>query len=213
MGWGIPLLLALAVSIDGFSVGFSCGLRRLAIPLSSLAVISLLSSGAIALSMFAGSAFMHLAPLRSITSLGGAVLILFGIIVIGQHYIGKGAGGGPAPGAGKGTGQEQPRRPERIPNLLRRPEAADLDRSGVLSAGEALLLGSALAADAFAAGFGAALIGSPLWPTVLAVGLTKFILVPLGVAVGRAAAPRVAPEYVPLLGGAILVFLGIMNLF
>ena len=87
MGWGIPLLLALAVSIDGFSVGFSCGLRRLIIPLTSLMVISLLSAGAIALSMFTGSAFMYLASLRSITAVGGTVLILFGIVAIAQHYI------------------------------------------------------------------------------------------------------------------------------
>ncbi len=213
MGWGIPLLLALAVSIDGFSVGFSCGLRRLIIPLTSLMVISLLSAGAIALSMFTGSAFMYLASLRSITAVGGTVLILFGIVAIAQHYIDKGAKDDPAPGAGGEIGAKQPRRPERFTYLLRRPEAADLDRSGILSAGEALLLGSALAADAFAAGFGAALIGAPLWSTVLAVGLTKFVLVPLGVAFGRAAAGKVAPAYIPLLGGAILIFLGIMNLF
>ncbi|NLA26188.1 MAG: hypothetical protein GX878_02210, partial [Firmicutes bacterium] len=58
-----------------------------------------------------------------------------------------------------------------------------------------------------------ALIGSPLFLTVLAVGLTKLLLLPLGVILGRAAAGRVAPGYIPLLGGAILIFIGIMNLF
>jgi len=55
VSWGISLLLALAVSIDGFSVGFSCGLRRLVIPFTSLLAICLLSMAAVAVSLLAGS--------------------------------------------------------------------------------------------------------------------------------------------------------------
>lgn len=214
MGWGVPLLLALAVSIDGFSAGFSCGLRKLIIPFTSLLVICLLSSGAIAVSMLAGSGVVYLVPLRCISTFGGAVLIIFGLFVIRQHFTESRAKNDPAAGAREEVSETAPpRRPKKISSLLQRPEEADLDRSGTLSAKEALLLGSALAADAFAAGFGAALIGSPLLPTVIAVGLTKLFLVPLGAAFGRAAARKVAPGYIPLLGGAILIFIGIMNLF
>lgn len=214
MGWGVPLLLALAVSIDGFSAGFSCGLRKLIIPFTSLLVICLLSSGAIAVSMLAGSGVVYLVPLRCISTFGGAVLIIFGLVVIRQHFTESREKNDPAAGARDEVSETAPpRRPKKISSLLQRPEEADLDRSGTLSAKEALLLGSALAADAFAAGFGAALIGSPLLPTVIAVGLTKLLLVPLGAAFGRAAARKVAPGYIPLLGGAILIFIGIMNLF
>ena len=188
MEWGIPLLLALAVSVDGFSVGFSCGLRKLIIPFSSLLVICLLSAGAIAFSMLAGSALVYLVPLRYFSAFGGTVLIIFGIVVIWQHCLKSGSEAEPIPGSREeGAREEQPRRPKKIASLLQRPEEADLDRSGTLSAREALLLGSALAADAFAAGFGAALIGSPLLPTVMAVGLTKLLLVSLGAALGRMA--------------------------
>jgi putative sporulation protein YtaF len=211
--WGIPLLLALAVSVDGFSAGFSCGLRKLIIPFSSLLVICLLSAGAIAFSMLAGSAVVYLVPLRYFSAFGGAVLIIFGAVVMGQHYIKRGSGAEPVPEPREETSKEAClRRPKKITSLLQRPEEADLDRSGTLSAREALLLGSALAADAFAAGFGAALIGSPLLLTILAVGLTKLLLVPLGAALGRAAR-RGAPKNFPLLSGAILIVIGIINLF
>ncbi len=214
MGWGVPLLLALAVSIDGFSVGFSCGLRKLIIPFGSLLVICLLSAGAIAVSMLAGSAMVYLVPLSYFSAFGGAVLIIFGLVVICQHYIESMAGAKLDPEPQEEISRDvRPRRPKKITSLLKRPEEADLDRSGTLSAKEALLLGSALAADAFAAGFGAALIGSPLLPTVLAVGLTKMLIVPLGAVFGRSAARRVAPGHIPLLGGAILIIIGIINLF
>lgn len=216
MGWGMSLLLALAVSIDGLSVGFSCGLRRLRIPFTSLLVISTLSAGAIALSMLAGSGIIRLVPLHCISAFGGAILIIFGLAVIRQYFTANGAGEVHMSGAGicEEKTEEAPHGcPRKISALLKRPEEADLDHSGTLSAVEALLLGSALAADAFAAGFGAALIGSPFLPTVFAVGLVKMILVPLGAVFGRVASRKEGPGYIPLLGGVILIFIGIMNLF
>lgn len=213
MEWGRPLLLALAVSVDGFTVGFSCGLRKLIIPLPSLLVICLLSAGAIASSMLAGSALQCLLPLRLLSALGRALLILLGITVMRQHGLKRGSAAAPVQERGEEKAAEgHLSRPKKLASLLQRPEEADRDRSGTLSAGEALLLGSALAADALAAGFGAALIGLPLPPTVAAVGLAKLLLVPLGAALGRAAR-RGAPKNFPLLSGAILIVIGIINLF
>lgn len=206
--WAMPLLLALAVSIDGFTVGFACGLRRLAIPFSSVLAISSLSAATVAVSMLIGSRAALLIRLRSISAFGGVLLIIFGFYVIGQHLTGIPArpeqGDSPA-GAGA------PRKG--LLTLLSSPEEADLDRSGTLSIKEALLLGAALAADAFAAGFGAALIGLSFLPTVLAVGLAKSVLLPLGSVLGRKALRRVAVPHAPLWGGAILIIIGIMNLF
>lgn len=209
MSWGFSLLLALAVSIDGFSAGFSCGLRKLTIPFASLLAISTLSATAVAVSMLAGSGVAKLVPLRYLSIFGGAVLVLFGLSIVKQ-YLGK----KPATPPGKarpeiGAAGQKPR----LVSLLQRPEEADLDRSGTLSVKEALLLGAALAADAFAAGFGAALIGLPFVPTVLAVGLTKFTLLPLGVALGRATLRGAVLPHAPLWGGAILIIIGIINLF
>ena len=43
--------------------------------------------------------------------------------------------------------------------ILRKPTVADFDKSGTISAGEALLLGIALSVDSFGAGIGASLLG------------------------------------------------------
>lgn len=214
MSLGMPLLLALAVSIDGFSAGFSCGLRKLVIPFTSLLVICLLSAAAVAASMLAGSGVAQLIPLRYISTFGGAVLIIFGLYIIGQYFK-EGQPGKETDIVKKRALREDGSpggQPQKIVSLIRRPEEADLDRSGTLSIKEALLLGSALAADALAAGFGAALIGSPFLPTILAVGLTQFALLPLGAALGRMAMRRAALPHTPLWGGAMLIIIGIMNL-
>ncbi|MGI6614871.1 MAG: sporulation membrane protein YtaF [Dethiobacteria bacterium] len=208
--WALSLLLALAVSIDGFSAGFSCGLRKLVIPFLSLLAISAFSATAVAASMLVGSGVAKLMPLRYLSYFGGVVLVLFGLSVVRQYFR-EGRADEPAEKTPR-DGRPAEQKP-RLVSLLHRPEEADLDRSGTLSIREALLLGAALAADAFAAGFGAALIDLPFVPTVLAVGLTKFILLPLGVALGRAALRGTALPHAPLWGGAILIIIGIINLF
>ncbi len=211
MSWALLLLLALAVSIDGFTVGFSCGLRRLEIPPASLLAISLLSAAAVACSMLAGSGAAQLLPLRFISAFGGVLLVLLGLYIIGEHL--AGARSGPAGDRERSVKAAPPKKSRGFITLLQRPEEADLDRSGTLSVKEALLLGSALAADAFVAGFGAALIGLPFLPTVLAVGLTKLALLPLGAACGRIAFRGVNLPHTALWGGAILIIIGIINLF
>ena len=211
VSWTFSLLLALAVSVDGFSAGFSCGLRKLVIPFRSVLAISGLSAAAVACSMLAGSGAARLFSFRHLSVLGGAVLICFGLFVVGQYLWGRPAGAnkkGDPPKAGSA-----PQKTRSLAALLQRPEEADLDRSGTLSIKEALLLGSALAADALAAGFGAALIGLPFIPTVLAVGLTKLVLLPTGVALGRTTLRKAALPHAPLWGGAILIVIGIINLF
>lgn len=213
---GVIILLALAVSIDGFSAGLSCGLRRLRIPFSSLLVICLSSAGAVAASMLAGRQAAFFIPLGIVPHIGGGVLIALGTYVLAgslsqakrlfwekEQIMGwEQAGRKPEGSAGL----------KKLTCIARRPEEADLDQSGVLSAKEASLLGLALAADAFGAGFGAALVGLSLPLTVAAVGLTKLALVPLGVECGRLAADGVSLKAASILSGAILIFIGIVTI-
>jgi putative sporulation protein YtaF len=207
MTMGLIWLLALAVSIDGFSAGLSCGLRKLVIPIPSLLVICCSSAAAVAFSMFVGSGVSRLIPVQFLTGFGGTVLILLGLYVICQNIRDARQEAAPKPPAESRKGFKK------LCVLIRQPEEADLDHSGTLSMKEALLLGSALAADAFAAGFGAALMGLPLLFTVLAVGLFKLLLVPLGVHIGRLMADGFSFRYPGLLGGLILIFIGFITIF
>ncbi|WFR65677.1 MntP/YtaF family protein [Paenibacillus amylolyticus] len=69
------LALALALSLDGFGVGITYGLRRTKIPLLSIAVISICSGLVIALSMQVGVLLSHVVS-PEIASIVGAVILI-----------------------------------------------------------------------------------------------------------------------------------------
>ena len=69
------LALAFALSLDGFGVGITYGLRRTRIPFLSIAVISLCSGLVIALSMQVGVLLSHIVS-PDIASIVGAVSVV-----------------------------------------------------------------------------------------------------------------------------------------
>ena len=61
--------------------------------------------------------------------------------------------------------------------ILRKPTVADFDKSGTISAGEALLLGIALSVDSFGAGIGASLLGyAPAMMAILVAIMSSLFL-------------------------------------
>ncbi|QLG41672.1 MULTISPECIES: manganese efflux pump [unclassified Paenibacillus] len=69
------LALALALSLDGFGVGITYGLRRTKIPLLSIVVISICSGLVIALSMQVGVLLSHVVS-PDVASIVGAVILI-----------------------------------------------------------------------------------------------------------------------------------------
>ncbi|RAW15508.1 MULTISPECIES: manganese efflux pump [Paenibacillus] len=69
------LALALALSLDGFGVGITYGLRRTKIPLVSIVVISICSGLVIALSMQVGVLLSHVVS-PDVASIVGAVILI-----------------------------------------------------------------------------------------------------------------------------------------
>ncbi len=68
--------------------------------------------------------------------------------------------------------------------IIKTPSAADMDRSGNISASEAAFLGIALSLDAFGAGIGAALIGFSPLVTSSVIALVSGTLLTMGLRVG-----------------------------
>ena len=95
--------------------------------------------------------------------------------------------------------------------VLFEPLDADMDQSGAICSREALILGIALALDAFAAGFAIALSGlhSIFVPLFVTVGL--FLLINLGILLGQRTSD-VLSEKVNLLPGCLLIMLGMFRL-
>ena len=99
-----------------------------------------------------------------------------------------------------------------VPGLLDEPARADLDSSGILTAGEALLLGLALAMDALGVGFGAGMAGLSGALTPLTAGVTQFVFVSTGIVVGRRMKTSVLAPNLEKVPGGILILLGLMRL-
>lgn len=222
------LAFAVALSLDGFGVGVAYGIRRIKIPFTSLVVISLTSSAAIGVSMLFGHLVARYVSLTAAKYLGAAILIGVGIWVLINTWRGLPEGGGAnispdttpveKPSIDTGAAPESVRRvlKIRLPfglviEIIREPARADLDKSGVISAREAMLLGLALAMDALGAGFGAAMTGFEPVLTVPVVGLTKFCLVGLGCMLGRRYAANWLGDRAATIPGWVLIGLGIMR--
>lgn len=205
-------VFALAVSLDGFGVGLSYGIRRIIIPAASLLIICLTSALAITLSMLGGSLFANLISPALADRIGSMIIILVGIWIIIQAYANiKGE-----KRSTEGSGQQLVN--VKIPvmgivvQILREPVQADMDSSGVISIPEAMMLGLALAMDALGAGFGAAVAGFYLWLVPLLVGLLKLVLVSSGLYLGQRWHFAKFGEKSAVLPGLILIVLGIIRI-
>lgn len=87
-------------------------------------------------------------------------------------------------------GQDQPSRS--IGGILRNPEVADIDKSGDIGWGEAIILGVALSANALTNGLGAGLLGFSPLAISLTAAVGSFISIWAGVKLGeKVAAVRI----------------------
>ena len=172
---------------------FACGLGRVKLPGISLLLMGLASGSAVLFSMAAGNLVSNiLTPTVSARS-GGVILICFGLGLLWQLRGGEERGG--------------------LMGILTDPAKADLDSSGSISGREAVILGTALALDAFGAGFGAALAGYPPLATGAAAALAQVFFVRAGVELGRLAAGQTWVKKIQFLPSLILCVLGTVKLF
>ena len=201
------VMLGMAVSFDGFGVGFAYGLRRVHIPLLSLLIICLSSAFSIFVSMVAGSLVATIFSVQVGSILGGIMLMGVGFLIVRESLR--------ADTVEEKTTVSMPAHENGLSylsSMLREPVRADFDHSGVITGKEALVLGIALAMDAFGVGFGAAMMGFVPLHTALAVGLTKFVLVSAGLYLGKRYSQNVSGEKAAVFAGLVLMVLGIVHL-
>jgi putative Mn2+ efflux pump MntP len=235
------LILAFAVSLDGFGVGVMYGLRKIRIPFVSIAIISLWSGIIIYSSMQIGvlmSSFMS--PLVA-KRFGALILIGIGIWALAQTRQQKqereGASSldqasissvlpsseGNQPGSGEVLTFDTLQRTKEILNIelkrfglviqiLRTPSIADVDKSGNISASEATLLGLALSLDAFGAGIGAALIGFVPLLTASVISISSGSFIALGLRFGLRYAEMNWIKKLSVLPGCVLIIMGLLKM-
>lgn len=219
------LLLSFAVSLDGFGAGITYGVRKIRIPAVSAVIIALCSGVVILLSMLLGTMLSGWLPPRAAQAAGALILIAIGLWALAQFV----RGGESAEAGGAIVSERTAADPEGnaassevwkleirkwgiIIQILRTPSAADVDRSGVISKGEALLLGAALSLDAFGAGIGTALVGFPPLITALLIAASSGLFLWCGTKVGFRIAGWRWVKRLAALPGIILIAMGLFKL-
>jgi putative sporulation protein YtaF len=227
------VLLSFAVSLDGFGVGITYGLRKIKIPLSSIFIIALCSGLIILLSMLVGVMLTGWMSPHGASAVGAVILIGIGLLALVQFIRNREREAAAPLIESKELSKElsselsiaeldqQSHRPVLkmelkvfgfMIQILRTPSEADMDRSGTISAGEAFLLGTALSLDAFGAGIGAALVGYPPYLTSILIATASGFFLWAGTRVGYLASGLRWVRQLSMLPGIILIVMGIIKL-
>ncbi|HEU4962303.1 MAG TPA: sporulation membrane protein YtaF [Bacilli bacterium] len=222
------LVLAFAVSLDGFGVGITYGLRKIRIPWWSLLVVTLCAASMILVAMQVGSVLSQYVPVQFAKSFGAVILIGVGSFAIYNILTQKEKDlpeanvvetGGADPEAPSDSLQRMTvlhlelKKIGLVIQILRTPSSADVDRSGDISVKEALVLGFALSMDAFGAGIGASLVGFHSWSTALTIALMNLLFITSGVKIGMRYADTRVLRKMAYLPGVMLILIGISKFF
>lgn len=215
------LVLGFAVSIDSFGVGFTYGLRRILVPLKSLFAIMLCSGVMILLSMKVGQFLAHVISPVFTKNIGAGLLISIGCWSLYNLFKNKDVKNSDN---NQQNGQkEESFKVKKLWNIklgniaiviqvLKKPEIADIDNSGYISIKEALILGLALAFDAFGAGIGVALIGYSMWLTAAVISVMSGLFVYFGIQCGFVFAKLKNMNKLSYLPGFLLILLGLFKI-
>lgn len=196
------ILLVIAVSLDSFSAGVVYGMRNICVPFNALFIIMVCSGVIVFVSMTIGSMFLTVLTPDIASMLGGSILIVLGCFAFINCLRSK----------SDTSNQNQKRKQNILTTVLSTPDKADLDRSGIISPSEAVLLGFALALDAFGAGIGASMLGYAPILTALLIACMSGAFLYLGLTAGRILTKNRHMQRLTFLPPLLLITLGITNL-
>ena len=204
------ILLALAVSLDSFSVGFTYGLRKMRIPFKSIAIIACCSAMTLTIAMSIGHLLQQFISPVFAEKMGGIILIILGVWVIYQFFRSE---------------KEKDILPHEkviinleikslglVIHILKKPMSADFDKSGTITGVEAIMLGLALSLDAFGAGIGAVMLGFSPGYLALAVALLSSLLVFFGIKLGSYLSQITWLQNFSFLPGILLIIIGVWKI-
>ncbi|MGE4273308.1 MAG: sporulation membrane protein YtaF [Desulfitobacterium sp.] len=216
---GAALLFALALSFDGFGVGLSYGIRKIRIPLLSMLVMTLCTVVAMGAAVFLGDVFMDIITFIPPNLLAAAILLSLGGYQLTKAVLSLIKGDTPKAVPTQTVALREPVLKLEfkilgvVVQVLRMPEQADLDGSGVISAKESVLLGTALSLDAFASGLVLGLAMGVLnslsmigWVAFMQIVMIKF---------GQALAGKLPEEHLAKLGllpGTMLILIALRKM-
>lgn len=205
------LVLAFAVSLDGFGVGVTYGLRKIRIPFRSVTIISGFSALVILISMQIGVWLKHWISPEQARWVGAIILMGIGCWTLYQMTQTK-EEEVTEDAYEKTLVEIEIKWLGLVVHILKKPTDADRDRSGIISPSEATLLGAALSLDAFGAGIGAAFIGFAPWITALVIALMSGAFLMGGLRFGWIFSDQAWLHRLAFLPGCLLIIIGLSKL-
>ena len=192
-------VIGIASSLDNLGVGVAYGVRRIAIPPLSNLVIAFIAFLFSCISIMAGSFLARFLTETTANAIGACAIIGMGIWVI------YGAGAVPKPRT----------KPSRLllMEVLDAPEAADRDRSGVISLSEALILGVALSLNCLTNCIPIGLWRLSILPAAVVNAVLSYAGLWGGVWLGRRWGAHWLGGKANAFAGVLLVLLGLHQLF
>ena len=176
MSWLIILAFAVSSSIDNLGVGISYGIRKIRIGIGANLLIGficfLMSIVGISFGVWLSKILPGMFPMI----IGSFFLIIIGIRIILLAVPRKKV---------LAVSDENSNPSLSIKGILKNPEVADVDNSGEIGWGEAMILGVALSANALTNGLGAGLLGFSPFAISLTAAIGSIISVWVGVKLGH----------------------------
>lgn len=218
MFWSI-VILGISLSIDAVFVGVSYGVKGTKVPFVSKCIICAFSVLYSALSIAAGGLLAGFLPKQAGTIIGAVILGLIGLCYI-IKALKKGDSSPPPKELPPGPGEPKPLfslmiKPLGITmQILKNPDAGDMDSSGSIDPKEAFFMGLALSVDALGAGIGSSLMGIAAWYYPFVVGGLQLIFLCGGLLAGKYLKEKIPLREVGMsvLSGMILIVLSLFKL-
>lgn len=197
------LFLVIAVSLDGFTVGMTYGMRNIHIPFIAITIIMACSCSIVLLSMILGNVFVSFISPTIAQQMGGIILIGLGSFSLYNLYR----------STIKQQNSSRSQTEHSFKQILSKPETADVDQSGSISPVEAILLGIALSLDAFGAGFAASMLNYSPIITAILVGSMSGLFVYCGIFLGYYLLKYNFFKKLTITPPIILIAIGLFNIF
>lgn len=191
------IIVIFSVSLDGFTVGITYGLRKMRITIGALLVIMCCSFVIVFASMSVGKFIRPYIPEVLAQQIGGLIFIFLGIFILYSQIQSK----------NKHVPAENA---HVLTKIMNDPIYADRDFSGIISLRESFLLGIALALDAFGAGFAISMFGFAPIVTASFIALMSGLFLSIGLQIGALLAKQSWMNRFMFLPAFLLIFLGLI---
>ncbi|EKN70810.1 hypothetical protein BABA_03064 [Neobacillus bataviensis LMG 21833] len=211
MSWLIILAFAVSASVDNLGIGISYGIRKIRIGFGANLLIGMICFLMSIMGISFGMWLSKILPGMFPVIIGAIFLCIIGIRIIllgaprkkGDFAVSTDSDSSQTSG---------------MKGILRNPESADVDRSGEIGMGEAVVLGIALSANALTNGLGAGLLGFSPLAISLTAAIGSIISVWCGVKLGyKLADIRIGSftlgEFGTMISGIIIIIIAFTAFF